>query len=235
MCSIPITEKKILLIWWHVFCLLICFFKIKIYLCILCIWVHCSCTHGCELSCGCWELNSGSLLTRAPLDPALLICFLPWIFTCSICFRWASAYLVVCLSSSEPGYLVGASMYMSELLKGVKDSCNKQARQWWAAAGRIQLASAEIVQCREGTDCARRKLSLAYQERQACTIREQTVTRPTHPPHKGRERESKRVCLVSQRHLALFMLQQNSSTCKLQIVPITGTCCRQKTVVRLLD
>ena len=30
------------------------FFK-KINLFILCIWVHCSCTDGCEPSCGCWE------------------------------------------------------------------------------------------------------------------------------------------------------------------------------------
>jgi hypothetical protein len=40
------------------------FFK-KIYLFILCIWVHCSCTDGCEPSCGCWELNSGPLLVPA--------------------------------------------------------------------------------------------------------------------------------------------------------------------------
>jgi hypothetical protein len=32
------------------------FFK-KIYLFILCMWVHCSCTDGCKPSCGCWELN----------------------------------------------------------------------------------------------------------------------------------------------------------------------------------
>jgi hypothetical protein len=29
---------------------------------ILCIGVHCSCTDGCEPSCGCWELNLGPLL-----------------------------------------------------------------------------------------------------------------------------------------------------------------------------
>jgi hypothetical protein len=35
-----------------------CFFIfLKIYLFILCIWVHCSWTDGCEPSCGCWKLN----------------------------------------------------------------------------------------------------------------------------------------------------------------------------------
>jgi hypothetical protein len=37
----------------------------KIYLFILCIWVHCSCTDGCEPSYGCWELNLGPLLALA--------------------------------------------------------------------------------------------------------------------------------------------------------------------------
>jgi hypothetical protein len=46
------------------------FFKDLFYLFILCIWVHCSCTDGCEPSCGCWELNSGSLLTPVPLTLA---------------------------------------------------------------------------------------------------------------------------------------------------------------------
>ena len=42
---------------------------IKIYLLfILCIWVHCSCTDGCEPLCGCWGLNLGPLL--APVSPA---------------------------------------------------------------------------------------------------------------------------------------------------------------------
>ena len=39
----------------------------KKYLFILCIWVYCSCTDGCEPSCGCWELNLGPLLT--PVGP----------------------------------------------------------------------------------------------------------------------------------------------------------------------
>jgi hypothetical protein len=50
-----------------------CFYFLKIYLFILCIWVQCSClqthqkrtsdliTDGCEPPCSCWELNSGSL------------------------------------------------------------------------------------------------------------------------------------------------------------------------------
>ena len=47
------------------------FFKeIFIYL-FLCICVHCSCTDGCEPSCGCWELYLGPLLT--PVDPACSI------------------------------------------------------------------------------------------------------------------------------------------------------------------
>ena len=33
-------------------------------------WVHCSCTDGCELSCGCWELNFLGLL----LAPVNLTC-----------------------------------------------------------------------------------------------------------------------------------------------------------------
>jgi hypothetical protein len=34
------------------------FFKdLFIYLFIYCMWVHCSCTDGCEPSCGCWKLN----------------------------------------------------------------------------------------------------------------------------------------------------------------------------------
>jgi hypothetical protein len=41
-------------------------FFFKIYLFIL--WVHCSCTDGCEPSCGCWVLNLGPLLTL--VDPA---------------------------------------------------------------------------------------------------------------------------------------------------------------------
>lgn len=40
---------------------------LKICLFILCIGVHCSCTDGCEPSCGCWELNLGPLL--APFNP----------------------------------------------------------------------------------------------------------------------------------------------------------------------
>ena len=32
-------------------------FFFKIYLFILCMWVHCSCTDGCEPSCGCWEFE----------------------------------------------------------------------------------------------------------------------------------------------------------------------------------
>jgi hypothetical protein len=34
------------------------FLFLKIYLFILCIWVHCSCTDGCEPSCSCWESES---------------------------------------------------------------------------------------------------------------------------------------------------------------------------------
>jgi hypothetical protein len=34
---------------------------------ILCIWVHCSCTDGCEPLCGCWELYLGPLLD--PINP----------------------------------------------------------------------------------------------------------------------------------------------------------------------
>ena len=51
---------------------------LKIYLFILCIWVHCSCTDGCERSGGCWELNSGPLFTPARLlwsnDLFIVIC-----------------------------------------------------------------------------------------------------------------------------------------------------------------
>ena len=34
---------------------------------ILCIRVHCSCTYGCEPSCGCWVLNLGPLLALVNL------------------------------------------------------------------------------------------------------------------------------------------------------------------------
>jgi hypothetical protein len=36
-----------------------CFLKIYLFIClfILCVYVHCSCTDGCEPSCGCWELS----------------------------------------------------------------------------------------------------------------------------------------------------------------------------------
>jgi hypothetical protein len=46
------------------------FLLLKKDLFILCIWVHGSCTDGCEPSCGCWELNSGPLLPPALLTPA---------------------------------------------------------------------------------------------------------------------------------------------------------------------
>jgi hypothetical protein len=54
---------------------------LKIYLFILCIWVHCSYTDGCEPSCGCWDLNSGPpeeqsvLLTSEPSLQPLLMTF----------------------------------------------------------------------------------------------------------------------------------------------------------------
>ena len=47
-------------------------FKKKIYLFILCIWVNCSCTDGCEPSRCCWELNfRTSAHSRWPLSLAL--------------------------------------------------------------------------------------------------------------------------------------------------------------------
>ena len=54
----------------------------KIYLFILCMWVHCSClqthqkraldpmTDGCEPPCGCWDLNSGPSQEQSVLLPA---------------------------------------------------------------------------------------------------------------------------------------------------------------------
>jgi hypothetical protein len=45
---------------------------------ILCIRVHCSCTDGCEPTCGCWKLNSGPLFALAcslqPKDLFIVIC-----------------------------------------------------------------------------------------------------------------------------------------------------------------
>jgi hypothetical protein len=53
-------------------------FFLKIYLCILCIWVHSSCTDGCEPSCGCWELNSNLCSPRPcslrPKDLFIIMC-----------------------------------------------------------------------------------------------------------------------------------------------------------------
>jgi hypothetical protein len=46
----------------------ILFFFLKDFF-ILCLWVHCSCTDGCEPSCGCWELK---FRTSASLQSALL-------------------------------------------------------------------------------------------------------------------------------------------------------------------
>jgi hypothetical protein len=44
-------------------------FILKIYLLfILCMWVHWSCTDGCEPSCGCWKLNFRTSLP--PVSPA---------------------------------------------------------------------------------------------------------------------------------------------------------------------
>lgn len=42
-----------------------------------------------------------------------------------------------------------------------------------------------------GPECARSQQSLPYQETQACTIREQTVTRPTQPSINGGKRNPK--------------------------------------------
>jgi hypothetical protein len=46
---------------------------------ILCIWVNCSCTDGCERPCGCWNLNTGPLQELSVLlttEPSLQ----PWFF-----------------------------------------------------------------------------------------------------------------------------------------------------------
>jgi hypothetical protein len=51
---------------------------------ILCIWVHCSCTDGCEPSRGCWELNSGPLLALALLDSGLITLAQRFIY----CYMW---------------------------------------------------------------------------------------------------------------------------------------------------
>jgi hypothetical protein len=40
------------------------FFFLRFILFILCMWVHCSCTDGCEPSCGCWKLNFEDLQTQ---------------------------------------------------------------------------------------------------------------------------------------------------------------------------
>jgi hypothetical protein len=42
---------------------------------ILCIWVHCRGTDGCEPSFGCWELNSRPLLALAPLAPKIYLLY----------------------------------------------------------------------------------------------------------------------------------------------------------------
>jgi hypothetical protein len=50
------------------------FFLRFIYLFILCIWVQCGCTDGCEPSCCCWEFNSGPLEEQSVLliaEPSL--------------------------------------------------------------------------------------------------------------------------------------------------------------------
>jgi hypothetical protein len=60
--SFPYRFSQILL---FLFLLLLLLLLPQLYLFILCIWVHCSCTDGWEPSCGCWELNSGPLLTPA--------------------------------------------------------------------------------------------------------------------------------------------------------------------------
>jgi hypothetical protein len=61
------------------FCFVLFFKDLFIYLFILRIWVHCSYTDGCEPSCGCWECEfrtsalSSRLLSLWPKDLFIII------------------------------------------------------------------------------------------------------------------------------------------------------------------